>query len=276
MNPKVIVSVAIGVLSCLAFAVASWPITIREADRTLSTDGTQPQKSSIERTTVTKKEAESQNTPLPQCRGGNLTEMLKNCRGTHSALDSSSARMLMGDGKVVSGGAQERMRAWSRARESFKAKGSVIVRPGLLAAGGRLLVSMNAGVTSGALVFVADAGASCYRYWQGDIMDAEFAEGVSDAAIKGLAVGLAVGVAVMLGATPTGWCVLAVATTTYLVVDISLRVYREIDERRFLREADLAAFGVNVDSPLYIRDSILPPVEDSLRLLPDSPLDPVF
>ena len=258
MSPKVMVAVAIGALSSLSLVAASWPMAVRE------------------RTMDTKKEAESRNTPLPRCQGGNLAEMFKNCRGMCSAPDSLSACRLMGDGKVVSGGAQERMRAWSRARESFKTKGTVIVRAGLLSAGGRLLVSMSTGATSGVLVFAADAGVSCYRYWQGDILDAEFAEGVSDAAIKGVAVGLAVGAVVMLGATPVGWCVLAVATATYLVVDVSIRIYREIDERRFLREVDLAAFGVDVDSLLHIRDSILPPAEDSLRILSDSPLDPVF
>ena len=276
MNPKVTVTMAIGVLSLLSLVAVALPMTVCETDRAWVAGGAQEPPSSIQRATVTKNEVENQNMPLPKCQGGSLPEMFRNCRGTCSSPDLSSARRLMGDGKVVSGGAQERMRAWSRARQSFMTKGAVIVRPGLLSAGGRLLVSMNAGATSGALIFVADAGTACYRYWQGDILDAEFAEGVSDAAIKGAAVGLAVGVVVMLGATPVGWCVLAVATATYLVVDIGLRIYREIDESRFLREADLAAFGVNVDSLLYIRDSILPPAEDGLMVLPDSPIDLFF
>lgn len=65
------------------------------------------------------------------------------------------------------------------------------------------------------------------------------------------------------------------ATATYLIVGIGIRIYREIDERRFLREADLEAFGIKVDSPLAARNSTQDLVEDTFGLS-DSPFDLSF
>lgn len=173
----------------------------------------------------------------------------------------SSAARLMAKGRTVAANTPEGTKAWESARSRFGSRGSVRVCPGLLA-NGRLLVSVQSGATAGALVFAADAGMVCYRYWQGDVLDAEFADGIADAALKGAVVGAAVGVAVLLGSTPAGWVVLGVATATYVVVDIGIRIWREIDERRFLRDEDLAAFGIRPDSFPEPRDSVLSTMAD--------------
>ena len=186
-------------------------------------------------------------------------------------VSPSSAARLQAKPNVVPANTPEGAKAWSGVRDKFQAKGKVQVRPGLLTADGRLLVSVESGAAAGFLVFAADAGTACYRYWQGDILDAEFAESIADAAIKGAVVGTAVAVAVMLGATPAGWCVLAVSTVAYIIVDIGLRIWREIDERRFLCEADLAAFGIRLDTTMSLRDSVLDMKEDAFSLH-DSPL----
>ena len=169
----------------------------------------------------------------------------------------ASAVRLMARGMVFPSVKPEASKVWSAARESFRSKGTVQVRPGLLTSDGRLLVSLKSGAAAGALVFAADAGMACYRYWQGGILDAELADGIADAALKGAIVGAAVGVAVLLGATPTGWCVLAVSTAAYVVVDLSIRIWREIDKRRFLQAEDLAAFGIRPDSIAEPRDTVL-------------------
>ena len=180
----------------------------------------------------------------------------------------------MAKGKAFASNSPEGAKAWSAAKEGFRSKGTVQVRPGILAPSGRLLTSVKSGAAAGALVFAADAGMACYRFWQGDILDAEFADGIADAALKGAIVGAAVGVAVLLGATPQGWVVLAVATATYIVVDVGIRIWREIDERRFLSAEDLAAFGIRPDAfpeprntILEINDGFLEP-SDSILSLP--------
>ena len=184
----------------------------------------------------------------------------------------SSAAKLMARGRTYAANSAEGAKAWSAAKESFRSKGTVQVRPGILAPSGRLLTSVKSGAAAGALVFAADAGMACYRYWQGDILDAEFADGIADAALKGALVGAAVGVAVLLGATPQGWCVLAVATATYIVVDVGIRIWREIDERRFLSAEDLSAFGIRPDAFPEPRDTILSTMDDGFLEPRDSTL----
>ena len=183
-------------------------------------------------------------------------------RTTVAGSVPSSATKLMARGRTFAANSPEGAKAWSAAKESFRSKGTVQVRPGILATSGRLLTSVKSGAAAGALVFAADAGMACYRYWQGDILDIELADGIADAALKGALVGAAVGVAVLLGATPQGWCVLAVATATYIIVDIGIRIWREIDERRFLSAEDLAAFGIRRDAFPEPRDSILSTRDD--------------
>lgn len=184
----------------------------------------------------------------------------------------ASAGKLMANGKTVPADTPEGAKAWSAAKDRFGSRGKVSVRPGLLAADGRLLVSLKSGAGAGAIAFAADAGATCYRYWQGGILDAEFADGIADAAQKGAVVGGAVGVAVLLGATPAGWCVLAVATAAYVVVDAGIRIWREIDERRFLSAEDLAAFGIRPDAFPGCDDTILETGDDSVLDISDSTL----
>ena len=193
-------------------------------------------------------------------KGVSVSDMLKNARSANTmgrnALDKA-ASTLMQKGKVYPATGAKWKAAWNSSYMRLSKSGGVRVCPGILAAGGRLLVSTGNGAASGFLVFAADAGTACYRYHQGDINDAEFAEQLSDAVLKGLVVGAAVAVTVMLGATPSGWCVLAVATATYIVVDIGIRIWREIRNQRYLGVADLEAFGIRQDSVLDVRDSIL-------------------
>ena len=92
------------------------------------------------------------------------------------------------------------------------------------------------------------------------------------ASIAGAVVGGAVGVAVLLGATPAGWCVLAVATAAYVVVDAGIRIWREIDERRFLSAEDLAAFGIRPDAFPGCDATILETGDDRVLGISDSTL----
>lgn len=183
----------------------------------------------------------------------------------------TSANRLLPGAKALSANTPEGAKAWNAARSRFQSRGSVQVRPGLLTGDGRLLVSMESGAAAGFLVFVADAGVACYQYHQGSILDADFGEQIADAAIKGAVVGTAVAVAVMLGATPAGWCVLAVSTVAYIVVDVGLRIWHKIQDWPYLREEDLAAFGIELDSILKPRDTIFD-MDDGFLVPNDSPL----
>ena len=162
-----------------------------------------------------------------------------------------------------------------KSRFSQPSKKGVCLRPGVLTADGRLLVAIGEGAEAGILVFALEGGMAVYEYWQGTIFKPEFQEKMVDAAIKGTAVGTAMGVAVLLGATPGGWVVFAVSAGVYIVSDIAITIWREHQAKSFLKIEDLQAYGIKLDTMLELQpDSTLTLPHDSTRDLPiDSTLD---
>ena len=157
-------------------------------------------------------------------------------------------------------------------KDSYRKAGvkKIEIYNGLMTQDGRLLVSVKAGVRSGLMVFAADSGHAFYQYLGGDILKPEFERKVSDAAVRGGFVGTCVGVTVFLGATPTGWVVLAVSIGSYFVVDTVLQVWHEHKDRKYLTVDDLRGWGISLDTPLT------PPVNSIVAPKPDTVLEPAI
>jgi hypothetical protein len=120
---------------------------------------------------------------------------------------------------------------------------------GLLLADGRVVMAAGkVGVGAGLLTFAVDGGIATIRHFNGSLTDADYEREMGYAAIKGTSVGAGVAVAVVLGATPAGWVVLAVGTGAYIVTDFAVRCYE--DKRNFsnLTIEDLKAFGIPVSN----------------------------
>jgi hypothetical protein len=161
--------------------------------------------------------------------------------------------------------------AYEDVTEVASAKGRRVV-PGLLAADGTLWVGLQAGAIEGGLVFATEAGIAGYRYVKGDTLRADFLTEVSDAAIKGAAVGSATAVAVVLApAGPAGWIVAGVGIGTYMFVDSSLKTWHEYTNRKYVTLDDLKGFGVDVQSVFAQGGKLIP---DSGPLVPSTPLLP--
>jgi hypothetical protein len=118
---------------------------------------------------------------------------------------------------------------------------------GLLLADGRVVMAAGkVGVGAGLLTFAVDGGIATIKHLNGTLLDADYERELGYAAIRGTTVGAGVAVAVVLGATPAGWVVLAVGTGAYIVTDFAVRCYE--DRRNFskLTIEDLKAFGIPV------------------------------
>lgn len=161
--------------------------------------------------------------------------------------------------------------AYEDVTEVASVKGRRVV-PGLLAADGTLLVGLQVGAFEGGLVFATEAGLAGYRYVRGDTLRADFLTEVSDAAIKGAAVGSATAVAVVLApAGPAGWIVAGVGIGTYMFVDSSLKTWHEYTNRKYVSLDDLKGFGVDMQSVFAQGGKLVP---DSGPLVPSTPLLP--
>ncbi len=118
---------------------------------------------------------------------------------------------------------------------------------GLLLADGRVVMTASKlGAGAGLLTFAVDGGIASIKRLNGTLLDADYERELGYAAIKGTIVGTGVAVAVVLGATPAGWVVMAVGTGAYIVTDFAVRCYE--DKRNFseLTIDDLKAFGIPV------------------------------
>ena len=120
---------------------------------------------------------------------------------------------------------------------------------GLLLADGRLVMAAGkVGSGAGLLTFAVDGGIATIRHINGTLTGADYERELCYAAIKGTSVGGGTAVAVVLGATPAGWVVLALGTGAYMVTDFAVRCYE--DKRNFsnLTIEDLKAFGIPVSN----------------------------
>lgn len=161
--------------------------------------------------------------------------------------------------------------AYEDVTEIASVKGRRVV-PGLLAADGTLWVGLRVGAIEGGLVFATEAGLAGYRYVRGDTLRADFLTEVSDAAVKGAAVGSATAVAVVLApAGPAGWIVAGVGIGTYMFVDSSLKTWHEYTNRKYVSLDDLKGFGVDMQSVFAQGGKLVP---DSGLLVPSTPLLP--
>lgn len=139
------------------------------------------------------------------------------------------------------------------------------VHNALLTQDGRLLVAVKSGVKTGVMVFAADSGHAVYEYANGDILKPELQRKIADAAVKGTFVGTCVGVTVFLGATPTGWCVLAVSVGSYFIVDQSLKVWHRYQDSKCLTIDDLRSWGIISGTVLELeKDTIFKPPENTV------------
>jgi len=98
-----------------------------------------------------------------------------------------------------------------------------------------------------------DAGDAGYQYLRGNIYRPAFEQKIMDAAVKGVAVGSTIAVAVFLGATPQGWVVLGLGIGAYCITDAALSQWHEFQNRHFLNGSDLAQYGIEIDSVLDIK-----------------------
>ena len=163
------------------------------------------------------------------------------------------------------------IRAYEEASAFTKLPDKRVV-PGLLAADGTLWVGLQAGAFEGGLVFATEAGLAGYRYVRGYTLRADFLTEVSDAAVKGAAVGSATAVAVVLApAGPAGWVVAGVGIGTYMFVDSSLKTWHEYTNRKYVSLDDLRGFGVDMESVFAQGGKLVP---DSAPLVPSTPLLP--
>jgi hypothetical protein len=116
---------------------------------------------------------------------------------------------------------------------------------GLLLADGRVVMTAaKVGAGAGLLTFAVDGGVATMRHINGSLLDADYERELGYAAIKGTSVGAGVAVAVVLGATPAGWVVLAVGTGVYIVTDFAVRCYEDKSNFSKLTIDDLKAFGI--------------------------------
>ena len=152
--------------------------------------------------------------------------------------------------------------------EKIKKCSGVITKEGeLVVMANRPLVAAKTGALAGVLLFASESAFATYKYYDGTIRQRELRQAVQEAAIKGLVVGTAVGVSILLGATPHGWCVLAVSIGAYLIVDTSLKIWNERQDRKYLTMDDLRGYGIFSNTPLD------PRLDTMLELPPDTPLE---
>ena len=134
---------------------------------------------------------------------------------------------------------------------------------GLLLADGRVVMTAGkVGAGAGLLTFAVDGGIATIQHLNVSLTDADYEQQLGYAAIKGTSVGGSVAVAIVLGATPAGWVVLAVGTGAYIVTDFAVRCYE--DKRNFsnLTIEDLKAFGI----PVSNKDDFGIPASKSLNV----------
>ena len=112
------------------------------------------------------------------------------------------------------------------------AKGVALIVPaGAKGAAKFMSTAGGAGITAGVMTFVISEGITTYQFMKGDISEKDFYWESTKNITEAVLVGVAVFVAVTLGATPYGWVVLAVGVTTAIVCDIAFRVlkyYRDV------------------------------------------------
>ena len=131
-----------------------------------------------------------------------------------------------------------------------KSSDGKILHAGLLTSDGRLLLAVKEGGKTALVIFAIEGGVASYKYFHGDILKPEFEEKMIEAAIKGSTVGTAVGVTVLLGATPGGLVVFAVGTGAYVIVDWGISLWREYQAKKYLTIADLESYGIKMDTIL--------------------------
>lgn len=125
-------------------------------------------------------------------------------------------------------------------------KKATVLRAGLLTSDGRLLIAVKEAAGAGLLIVALDAAQPIYLYLAGNIGKGDFEEKLTESAIKGASVGAATAVAVLVGATPGGIVVLAVAVGTYEITNLAIKAVKP----SYLTREDLKAFGIKIDSVL--------------------------
>lgn len=126
---------------------------------------------------------------------------------------------------------------------------SVKLCKGLYTSTGKLIVPVNTpGVGAGVLVFAADVGGATYQYFSGAILKEEFERKLADAAVRGVACGVAHAVLVALVRTPGGILMTVVSIGAYMVADYAITLYRRAVDGSKLTAADLQVYGVELNS----------------------------
>lgn len=156
-----------------------------------------------------------------------------------------------------------------------KSSSGKTLHAGLLTCDGRLLLAVKESGKTALMIIAIEGGIATYQYITGGILKSEFEEKMIEAVIKGTTVGTAVGVSVLLGATPGGLVVFAVGAGAYFIVDEGIAMWREHQARRYININDLAAYGIRLDTTLDLpQESIFStPIDSTLELPTDSTLE---
>ena len=151
---------------------------------------------------------------------------------------------------------------------------------GLLSQDGKLLIfnsplkAAKEGILTGAAIIITESSIAAYQHIRGETREWEMYQAIREAAMKGVFVGTAVAVTVLLGATPHGWCVLAVSIGAYIVIDTAIKVWNHYQDRKYLTMDDLRGFGIYSDTPIDVTvEGILKPSSESIITnMNDTPL----
>lgn len=145
---------------------------------------------------------------------------------------------------------------------------------GLLLSDKRLLLAVKEGSKTALMIIAVEGGVASYQYIKGSILKPEFEEKMIDAAIKGTTVGSAIGVAILLGATPAGFIVFAVSSGVYYITETGITLWKAHKAKKYLTIEDLSAYGIKLDSTLDLeKDDIFSnDINSPLELFKDTTL----
>lgn len=89
---------------------------------------------------------------------------------------------------------------------------------------------IKSGIGAGVMTFVISEGVTLYQFSRGDITQDQFYWDTAKNASAAMLTGTGTFVAVVLGATPTGWVVMAVGTGAYMLCDITFPKLQQMVE----------------------------------------------
>jgi len=165
-----------------------------------------------------------------------MSQASKICTGDNSLLCR---------GKITSVGSNaDPLKTLKNARSGGSRNGFIFGR-GVLLSDGRLIVAASQGANAGLFTFVYDAGIAEYQFVSGGIDKSTLNEKLNEAALKGVIVNGAVGIAVLFN--PATGVVAAVAIGSYIITDFAIEKWKAYHERPLLTLKDLQDIAIPID-----------------------------